>query len=63
MCLIIFFPTFLCHILGEATQEKHHWNKDKFLILYAEPQDEITNETSIHDVWKHTPKSSTREYK
>ncbi|CAB4009051.1 Hypothetical predicted protein, partial [Paramuricea clavata] len=48
---------------GEATQEKHHWNKDKFLILYAEPQDEITSETSIHDVWKHTPKSSTREYK
>jgi hypothetical protein len=50
-------------LAAETSHEKHHWNKDKFLILYADPEEEITNETNIAELWKTIPKSCIKEYR
>ncbi|XP_046853480.1 motile sperm domain-containing protein 2-like isoform X2 [Xenia sp. Carnegie-2017] len=45
------------------TEKQRHWSKNKFLILYAMHDEEISRDTSITELWKTIPKSCCKEYR
>lgn len=50
-------------LTGDSDQEKHHYSKNKFLILFSETIQEINSATDFSELWKDVPKIDISEHR